>query len=278
MDKYNLTPHYYFMYSSVANLVEQAFRDKEVVNILEAGCGKGEFCLVLSELLRENFPSIQFQIQGFDINERPEHHDIDSSLVTLISENDNWPYANNTFDIVISNQVIEHVKNANLFFQELTRVMSRGGYSFNSYPVKEIIIEPHYFLPIIHWVDNWDFRKFLIKFFSRLGWGTFKQQLQNGLTEDLDKWSNMHSDYTTNFTHYLNLNDYLTIAKYNGLRASCRFTHEYYVYRLLERLGMNVKPQFNLAAKFSFIKDYLLIHFYKRIGSIVLFFHKKNEM
>jgi 2-polyprenyl-3-methyl-5-hydroxy-6-metoxy-1,4-benzoquinol methylase len=278
MDKYNLIPQYYFMYSAVATIVEQAFADKEIVTILEAGCGKGEFCLALSELLTENFPSIKFRIQGFDINERPEHHEIDSSLVNLISENDNWPYTNNSFDIVMSNQVIEHVKNADFFLKELTRVMSIGGYSIHSYPVKEIIIEPHYFLPLVHWLDNWDFRRFIIKFFSKFGLGTFKKQLQNGLTEDLEKWANMHSDYTTNFTHYLNLNDYLLIAKRYGLRASCRFTHEYSVYRLLEKLGMNVKPQLNLAKEFSFINDYFLIHFYKRIVPIILFLHKQNEM
>jgi SAM-dependent methyltransferase len=266
------------MYSAVANIVEQAFRNQEVVTILEAGCGKGEFCLVLSELLTENFPSIKFKVQGFDVNERPEHHQIDSSLVNLISENDNWPYPDNSFDIVMSNQVIEHVKNADVFFKELNRVMSIGAYSIHSYPVKEIIIEPHYFLPLVHWVDNWDLRKFIIKFFSRFGLGTFKKQLKDGLTGDLDKWSSMHSDYTTNFTHYLQLNDYLRIAKCYGFRASCRFTHDYCVYRLLEKLGMNVKPQLKLAQEFSLLNDYLLIHFYKRIAPILLFLHKRNEM
>jgi SAM-dependent methyltransferase len=277
MSKLELQPQYYFFYNVVTSVISHAFHDRQEVTILEPGCGTGYFCNKLIELLNDDFPTIKFKVCGFDVTQRPQHQQIDSKVVTLISENDNWPYPDGAIDLIISNQVLEHVKNIDFFFSEQNRVMSKGSYVIHSFPVKEIIVEPHYKLPFVHWVGNWEYRKYLIKILSQLGLGTYGYQKNNGFTEGLEKWSILHSDYTTNFTHYLELNDYLNIAKSNGLRASLRFTNSYFLYRFLEKLGVNYLDT-RLENEFSLLTDYFLVHIYKRLASIFLCLHNMNEM
>ena len=45
-----------------------------------------------------------------------------------------WPFDDNYFDIVISNQVLEHMVDTDHFIQEFYRIMKVGGYGFISTP------------------------------------------------------------------------------------------------------------------------------------------------
>ena len=47
--------------------------------------------------------------------------------VTSFDLNSRWPYPDNKFDVVFSNQVIEHVHNCRLFAAEAFRVLKPGG-------------------------------------------------------------------------------------------------------------------------------------------------------
>ncbi len=64
------------------------------------------------------------------------------------------PFANNTFDIVISHHVIEHIPNQKLHLSEIHRVLKKGGTLYLATPNKYGIIDPHYKLPIISWLPR----------------------------------------------------------------------------------------------------------------------------
>lgn len=98
---------------SVADLQPQA--------VLDVGCGDGSrlfkyFKQVPAEFHGvEGSPALKAQaearglkIQSFDLNSR-------------------WPYEADKFDVVFSNQVIEHVHNCRLFAAEAFRVLKPGG-------------------------------------------------------------------------------------------------------------------------------------------------------
>jgi|UPI0004A40ED4 ubiquinone/menaquinone biosynthesis C-methylase UbiE len=63
----------------------------------------------------------------------------------IISEGENLPFKSETFDIVYSNQVIEHVKEPQKCISEIFRVLKKGGILYIRAPdYKSSFFEPHY--------------------------------------------------------------------------------------------------------------------------------------
>jgi SAM-dependent methyltransferase len=62
------------------------------------------------------------------------------------------PLPDNSVDAVICAQVYEHVPNDVQLFREIYRVLKPGGMLFFSGPNWLFPIEPHYFLPFLHWL------------------------------------------------------------------------------------------------------------------------------
>jgi len=61
------------------------------------------------------------------------------------------PFKDNTFDVVISNYVIEHIPDQKLHLNEIHRVLKKGGILYLGMPNKYHIIDVHYKLPLITW-------------------------------------------------------------------------------------------------------------------------------
>lgn len=64
------------------------------------------------------------------------------------------PFKDKSFDIVISNQVIEHVPNASLHLREMKRVIKDDGIIYLASPNKFWLTDPHYKLPFISWLPR----------------------------------------------------------------------------------------------------------------------------
>jgi SAM-dependent methyltransferase len=65
------------------------------------------------------------------------------------------PFADGTFDVVITNHVIEHVgpREAQLdHLRELRRVMAPDGIGYLAVPNRWMVVEPHYRLPFLSWL------------------------------------------------------------------------------------------------------------------------------
>ncbi|MBL7147228.1 MAG: methyltransferase domain-containing protein [Nanoarchaeota archaeon] len=59
------------------------------------------------------------------------------------------PFENNSFDIVISNQILEHVQDQKEHIDEISRVLKKGGICYFATPNKFWVIESHYKLPFL---------------------------------------------------------------------------------------------------------------------------------
>lgn len=64
------------------------------------------------------------------------------------------PLGDNMVDVIICAQVYEHVPDDELLFEEIYRVLKPGGLVFFSGPNWLFPIEPHYFLPFLHWLPE----------------------------------------------------------------------------------------------------------------------------
>ncbi|MGE0267283.1 MAG: methyltransferase domain-containing protein [Candidatus Omnitrophota bacterium] len=64
------------------------------------------------------------------------------------------PFASESFDVVISNQVIEHIPPQDVHLKEIHRVLKKGGIAYVATPSKFTLIEPHFKLPFLSWLPR----------------------------------------------------------------------------------------------------------------------------
>jgi ubiquinone/menaquinone biosynthesis C-methylase UbiE len=71
----------------------------------------------------------------------------DDSRLFRFSEDDHIPFPDMYFDLIISDQVFEHVQDQEKVFREIYRVLKRDGVSVHVIPGKWQIIEQHMYVP-----------------------------------------------------------------------------------------------------------------------------------
>ncbi len=95
--------------------------------LLDAGCGR------YLEFSKELADSVQ--VVGIDLETKLETHN-QRSPFGVRGDLDHLPFPSNSFDLVISRSVIEHLANPSLVFREFQRVLKPGGRVILSTPNK----------------------------------------------------------------------------------------------------------------------------------------------
>lgn len=148
------------------------------MRVLEAGCGNGQLLAHLSNhrwLSRAERRTVE--LWGFDVSETAPAVE---RLTGLLPEerweerirtgnSDRWPFQDNYFDIVISNQVLEHVKDMTKFLDECRRTLRPDGVAIHIFPTCRMIVEPHLLVPLVHWLKTDVARTRLLRALYRLG-------------------------------------------------------------------------------------------------------------
>ena len=193
--------------------------DKKNLKILDWGCGRGDLVKFLNEhgydcygLEVESNKKVKDQI---DLNE----NEFLRNKISYIKPDNVTKFIPDFFDIVITNQVLEHMSNKIKFINELKRILKTGGYSYNILPAKFRLIEVHIKMPFVHWLPKNRLRKYLILFFnffkinhwSECGQLSFKQQAQ------------YYYEYSINKTFYLGANELFKDFKKNGFYVNDRY-------------------------------------------------------
>lgn len=109
--------------------------------VLNAGCGEGLYCPWI-----ESFPGVT-SIENLDTDlpvdwfaamyPDPRHRARIGSLTSL-------PYADQTFDVVVCTEVIEHIQDDAMAVAELARVTRPGGVLFASVPLRPAPFDPNH--------------------------------------------------------------------------------------------------------------------------------------
>jgi ubiquinone/menaquinone biosynthesis C-methylase UbiE len=64
------------------------------------------------------------------------------------------PFEDESFDVVISHHVIEHMQDQSLHLMEINRVLKPGGACYFATPNRNFLLEPHYRIPFIHYLPD----------------------------------------------------------------------------------------------------------------------------
>lgn len=125
----------------IATFVELA--DKRV---LDVGCGFGDLMLGLKEAGAREIVGIDPDTDWIGIAaKRGSCYDKEYMVSQAVGEY--LPLADNSFDIVCSNMVVEHVNDLALVISEMVRVLKPGGTCIINFPNYLFPWEPHYRIP-----------------------------------------------------------------------------------------------------------------------------------
>ena len=93
------------------------------MRMLDIGCGNGDIAM---------FFAAANAVVGVDIAERLKPHERQFAFHLVDSER--LPFADHSFDVVLSHHVIEHVDDQRLHLAEMARVLRRGGFAYLATP------------------------------------------------------------------------------------------------------------------------------------------------
>lgn len=161
------------------------------IRVLDLGCGRGDTVAWLVE-------------QGFDaygVDIRPEY--IKNGLDYLgpqrlaVLDGEAYPYPDDHFDIVISDQVFEHVADLAALAREVVRTTKPGGVGLHVFPAKWIFTEPHLRAPAVHWLPKGQLRRGAIRLALRAGWAApyFSERTLTERTQIFSAYSEQETFY-----------------------------------------------------------------------------------
>ncbi len=133
------------------------------MNVLDWGSGRGEYVAWLRDA---GYNAFGAEIRG-EAAERGREllhargHDY-ARVITPIHADGQTGLPADFFHFVFTHYVLEHVADLHSVTREIARVTARGGCGFHVYPGQLRPIEPHLFMPLVHWLPKNPTRKWAI--------------------------------------------------------------------------------------------------------------------
>ena len=157
---------------------------------LDMGCGNGDN---VQSLIDQGYVAYGCDFQ-FKEGTYAEQLTAENKLRLIDSENYRLPFDDNTFDVVISDQVFEHVQNYDVTLAEINRVTREGGAGLHIFPSKHSFLEPHVHVPLGTLFNN----RVWLYLWAMLG---VRKRNQKGMSAHAISTSN--HQYLVNHTNYL---------------------------------------------------------------------------
>ncbi|MCB1491004.1 MAG: class I SAM-dependent methyltransferase [Rhodobiaceae bacterium] len=155
-------------------VVKQAFRDDPRARVLDYGCGTG----ILVRRALDAFPDGDMYgvdtFEGFYENWQAKLPPELTGRIRRI-EDGHIPFPDDHFDVIVSNQVFEHIDDPPPYLREIRRVLKPGGRFLALFPDREIWWEGHLGLWLPHRLDRFPrLQAGYIHAMRKLGFGYYK--------------------------------------------------------------------------------------------------------
>ena len=140
-------------------------------------------------------------------------------------------YLTASFDLVVNNQVLEHVADLDLALAEIHRVLKDDGTVLSIFPARDVFREGHIGIPFAHWFPkNSRLRFYYTWGLRRLGLGTWKQEASTCRQWAVDKLA-----WVDAYTHYRSRRE--IFDAFGCFFVSQLHESDYIRYRLLDGPG-----------------------------------------
>ncbi|MGQ9722436.1 MAG: class I SAM-dependent methyltransferase [Candidatus Jordarchaeum sp.] len=136
------------------NLIVSLFRGRLEINklkVLDVGCGSGGVSIAFA---RNGARVVSIDVNG-NCTKITKVRACEEKVLIDVSNTDacNTPFRDEVFDILVCNDVVEHISNINKFFLEIGRLLKAGGVIFiethNKLSPYIILSDPHSGLPFV---------------------------------------------------------------------------------------------------------------------------------
>jgi SAM-dependent methyltransferase len=166
--------------------------------ILDYGCGGGG----LVEAGRQeglDVYGVELFYAGSDARVHAGERGLLGVWVHELEEQQRIPFPDESFDVVVTNQVLEHVEDIDVVLEEVHRVLRHGGHLLALFPSKWVLREGHIGVPFVHWFGRGSsVRRKYTTLARALGLGYFKGN------QTRSEWVEEKLDWLDRFTFYRN--------------------------------------------------------------------------
>jgi SAM-dependent methyltransferase len=259
----------------------------DTIRILDLGCGNGKLLGHMLGALATLRPGIQVEAFGLDVSDAGQHDAgyfdqtkrdfarryprVDwNERLSLITTRDEWPYPDQAFDFITSNQVMEHVADHAFVFRQINRCLRVRGVSVNMFPVREVLWEGHVSMPLVHRVRSVNSRARLMLLFARMGFTRhYHREMVRRGWKSLDEFARVFSRVLETDTNYLTTRQLIRVARQAELRISFVYTKDFFAAKALSYLDRRPYQYRDLGPL-----EYIGFFFGRRISSVTVLLRK----
>lgn len=131
-------------------ILQNFFGVTKRMTCLDLGCSRGIITQYLGQFYSK---TVGVDVDNLALKYARDHNKSKTISFTLSKEN-KIPFSNNCFDVVVFNQIYEHVENPERIFREIRRVLRKNGICFFGARNKFGIFDGHYSLPFLSWLPK----------------------------------------------------------------------------------------------------------------------------
>lgn len=202
----------------------QFYREKtslrpDQIRVLDYGCGSGDAVLDLKNLGYDTY--------GVDVDEAAivsarkllslNKWDGEKILSTYRA-GESLPFQDSFFNFVYSQEVIEHVGDLSAMTREIHRVTIPAGMGFHIFRPHFNFVEPHFGMPLVHWLPKNHWRRWAIIMFAYLGVGMRPPEIPGAGPRKRGEFLYKYSIGRTFYRPYSQINE---VLRRNGFDVCC---------------------------------------------------------
>ena len=188
-------------YRYLLSVVERSAEKDPSITILDYGCGRGEI-IKIARSKKINMYGADIFHNGPSVMKQLSEEGLLGDIIREIRD-DRLQFSDKSFDLIICNQVFEHIRDFNKVLGEIQRVLKPGGTLYALFPSKEIYREGHTGIPFLHRFSKNKIRYFYTLVLRQFGLGRGEKSKEISTAQ----WVEKKLNYMDTKTFYRSANE-----------------------------------------------------------------------